>query len=57
MSNFIKTTDPDVAKDLKGFGFTELPKEGKFFCFINDGKMQFSAEDKKKVVFTNKMCM
>ena len=55
MSNFIKTQDAELAKKLRFSGYKELKKQGKFFVFINSGKWTFSAEDKKKAIFTNKM--
>ena len=53
MHNFIKTQDVSTSQELKRLGFTELPKQGSFFVFINDGKADFSAEEKKKMVYTN----
>ena len=53
--NFIKTSDEELAKNLRLCDYKELKKQGKFFVFVNNGKMTFSETDKKKVVFTNKM--
>ena len=53
--NFIKTQDAELAKKLRFSGYKELKKQGKFFVFVNSGKWTFSAEDKKKAIFTNKM--
>lgn len=55
MSNFIRTEDPIVASELRANSFTELPKEGNMFVFLNNGKEVFSAEEKKKMVFSNKL--
>ncbi len=33
---FVKTKDPDVAKQLRDAGFIELAKEGNRFVFINE---------------------
>lgn len=53
--NFIKTQDKELAKAMRVSGYHELPKQGKFFVFVNSDKLVFSAEDKKKVILTNKM--
>lgn len=53
MKNFIQTRDEGTAIQLRSLGFTELPKQGSFFVFINDGKANFSSEEKKKMVYTN----
>lgn len=55
--NFIKTQDEELASELRLYGYKELKKQGKFFVFVNCGKWTFSAEDKKKVVFTNSLCL
>lgn len=51
--NFLKTQDVGVANELRSSGLQELPKEGKFFVFINNGKQQFA--DNKNIVYTNKL--
>ena len=53
--NFIKTSDAELAQQLRCCGYTELKSQGKFFVFINNGKATFSKEQKKKMVMTNKM--
>lgn len=55
MNNFIKTSDAKLADELRTSGFKELKPQGKFFVFINSGIAKFSAEQEKKVVYTNKM--
>lgn len=55
MNNFIKTSDAELARHLRFSGYTELKRSGKFFVFINNGAACFSEEQKKKVVYTNKM--
>ena len=55
MEKFIKTQDAELAKQLRTLGFKELKPQGKFFVFINNSKINFSAEDKKKLAYTNKM--
>ena len=55
MENFIKTSDAELAKQLRLYGYTELKQQGKFFVFINNSCAKFTVEEKKKVVFTNKM--
>ena len=57
MEKFIKTQDESTALQLCELGFTELPKQGSFFIFINDGKANFSLEEKKKLIYTNIMIM
>ena len=57
MEKFIKTQDESIALQLCKLGFTELPKQGSFFIFINDGKSNFSLEEKKKLVYTNILSM
>lgn len=52
--NFIKTQDSSTADMLRLEGFQELPKEGRFFVFVNKtGKQDFS--ENKKIVYTNKL--
>lgn len=53
--NFIKTSDAELAKELRASGYKELKPQGKFFVFINNGNANFSAEQNKKMVITNKM--
>lgn len=55
MEKFIKTQDAELANTLRTLGFKELKSQGKFFVFINNGKVNFSAEEKKKLAYTNKM--
>ena len=53
--NFIKTSDTELANELRASGYKELKSQGKFFVFLNNGKANFSAEQSKKMVLTNKM--
>lgn len=53
--NFVKTSNSEMAEKLRQSRFTELPKEGNFFVFINDGKMLF--EENKETIYTNKICV
>ena len=53
--NFIKTSDEELAKTLRFSGYKELKKQGKFFVFLNNGKLNFTQDQKKKMVYTNKM--
>lgn len=55
MENFIKTQDEELANTLRSLGYKELKAQGKFFVFINNGKVNFSTEEKKKFIYTNKM--
>ena len=52
-SNFIRTTQEHVAEELRRNGFTELKKDGSFFVFVNDGKMNFSDKDKKEMIYSD----
>lgn len=53
--NFVKTQDVETAKLLRQSGFQEINKEGNFFVFVNNGKLNFS--DNKNIVYTNKLCI
>lgn len=55
MEKFIKTQDAELAKNLRELGYKELKSQNKFFVFINNGKVSFSSEEKKKLTYTNKM--
>lgn len=55
MEKFIKTSDEELAVVLRASGYKELKKQGKFFVFLNNGKLNFSAEQKKKMACTNKL--
>ena len=55
--NFIKTSDATVAKELRALEFTAVGQEGEMFVFINDGKETFSDEAKKKIAYSNIICM
>lgn len=51
--NFVKTKNPDTAQMLRDLGFQEMNKEGNFFVFINNGKLNFA--ENKNIVYTDKM--
>lgn len=51
--NFIKTVDEGVAEFLRSKNYQELPKEGNFFVFVNNGKLEFTKNE--KIVYTNKL--
>lgn len=53
--NFIKTQDAELAATLRVLGYKELKKTGSFFVFANNGKATFSDNDRKRMIFTNKM--
>lgn len=55
MEKFIKTQDAELAKRLRALGFKELKSQGKLFVFINNVRANFSAEEKNKFIYTNKM--
>lgn len=55
--NFVKTTDASVAAILMTSGYTCLEEKDGMWCFINNGKMNFSEEENKKMVYTNVLCI
>lgn len=57
MEKFIKTSDQELAEELRKAGFKELKSQGKFFVFVNNGKYTFCAEQEKKIVYTNMLTM
>lgn len=57
INHFIKTTDDETALKLKAEGFSLISKDGNVYTFLNDGKMNFADEDKKKMAFTNVLAM
>lgn len=57
VNHFIKTTDDETALKLKAEGFSLISKDGNVYTFMNDGKMNFADEDKKKMAFTNVLAM
>ena len=42
-------------KELLENGFELLNKEGSYYIFINDGKVNFSKEVQKEVFYTDKL--
>ena len=53
--NFIHVSDENVAEYLRSNHYTELPKQGNTYTFLNDGKATFSETVKKRIVIDNKM--
>ena len=53
--NFIKTSDKEIWLLLKKEGYTELPKEGNKWVFLNDKDFKFSNHDHNNMEFTNQM--
>lgn len=53
--NFIKTSDEGIYLILKKEGYTELPKEGDKWVFLNDKEFNFSNHDKDNIEYTNQM--
>ena len=53
--NFIKTSDKEIWLLLKKKGYTELPKEGDKWVFLNDKDFNFSNHDKNNMEYTNQM--
>lgn len=52
---FVKTSDSEMAQKLRQMNFQELPKDGNFFVFMNNGKMLF--ENNKDIIYTNNLNM
>ena len=52
---FIRTKDENTKDTLLKCGFTFLNKEGDYYIFINDGKINFSEDVQKEVFYTNKL--
>ena len=52
---FIRTKDENTKNTLLENGFTLLNKEGEFYIFINDGKVNFSQEVQKEIFYTDKV--
>ena len=53
---FIRTSDKETAEKLRQAGFTELKEASTTsHCFLNDGKIIFSSEDVKNIIYTDKM--
>ena len=55
--NFVNTDSEETAETLRKLGYTEIGKQGSFFCFINDGKATFSEDVSKTVEYTNTTAM
>ena len=53
--NFIKTSDKEVWLLLKKEGYTELPKQGDKWVFLNDKEFNFSNHDNKNIEYTDQM--
>ena len=53
---FIRTSDEETARKLRIAGFTELQDcSTSSFFFLNDGKLTFSFDEEKNIVYTDKM--
>jgi len=52
---FIRTKDENTKNVLLENGFELLNKEGSYYIFINDGKVNFSDEVQKEVFYTDKL--
>lgn len=54
--SFIRTSDKETAEKLRKAGFSEITESStSSFCFVNDGKITFSSEDEKNIVYTDKL--
>ena len=54
---FVQTDAEETAETLRNLGYTELGKQGTFFCFLNDGKATFSEKVSDTIEYTNKTAM
>ena len=52
---FIRTKDEKTKEILLQNGFPFLNKEGSYYIFVNDGKVNFSEEVQKEVFYTDKL--
>lgn len=57
MEKFIKTSDEELAGALRACGYKELKKQGKFFVFLNSGKLNFTEQQKKNIIYSDKLCI
>ena len=57
--NFVKTSDSATAETLRKLNYQELPKEGKYFVFINKAptNIQSAMFEQDKVIYTNSLAM
>jgi len=55
MNKYIITKSDLVSEVLKKSGYTLMSHKDGIWTFFNDGKKMLSAEDKKGMVFTNKI--
>ena len=54
--NFIRTSDGDTAEKLRKAGFTEINESStNSYCFLNDGKLNFSSDEVENIVYTDKL--
>lgn len=52
-NNFVKTSDEKMADKLIENRFTFICKQNGIYTFINDGKLLFSDDEKKKLIYTD----
>ena len=52
---FIRTKDEETKNILLKNGFELLNKEGSYYIFINNGKIDFSEEVQKEIFYTDKL--
>ena len=52
---FIRTKDEETKNILLKNGFELLNKEGSYYIFINNGKVNFSEEVQKEIFYTDKL--
>lgn len=55
MDKYVITKSNLVADVLKKFGYTLMSYKEGVWTFLNDGEHMLSAQDKKEVVFSNKV--
>lgn len=58
MKQFIKVADKTLIKKMKAAGFQQVGKENDYVIFLNNtqASLNFSEEDKTKIITTNMLC-
>ena len=51
--NFIRTSSEETANKLRELGYIETPKQGLYFCFVNNNKQLFSNNELNDITYTN----
>lgn len=57
MEKFVKTTDKAIADKMKKSGYVLVNEVNNIFTFVNSGTLTFSDDEKKKVIYSNILCV